>query len=305
MEFFINDIRAKKDVDLLLVDKLKLCLIHRYDTIINYFELLKEELYKLKKVLKYKYIKFKKEYDSHKFESYILLNSIREINDKLSIVNTNFVPFLAYKENENLSYTYRIINFRKIIEEKKIHYLVTPIKSFYFHDFNIIVYPFGIDGDSEFLEFQFNCYSKIKFNYAIKVNFEFININRAASMKYEARLVVCSKFLVGKFYNLSNLEKEGFIQENGDLIIKYTIDFNGKNNFIYDVDSYYEKFVVKGATPKLCELKDTSENLIHIKSEQKIEENNEIGEKSDNNKGEVSLLGKKTRLFKTSLKLKQ
>ena len=130
-------------------------------------------------------------------------------------------------------------------------------------------------------------------------------------MKYEARLVVCSKFLVGKFYSLSNLEKEGFIQENGDLIIKYSIDFNGKNNFIYDIDSYYEKFVVKGGTPKLCELKDTSENLIHINSEQKNEENNEIientenDENTENNKGEASLLGKKTRLFKNSLKIKK
>jgi len=235
-------------------------------------------------------MKFKKEYDSRNFDPDILLNSIRDINDKLSIFDSNFEPFLTYKESENFNYTYRIINFRKILEQKKIHYLVSPIKSFYFHDFNIIIYPFGLNGDSQFLEFQFNCYSKIKFNYIIKVSFEFVNINKSLSLKYDARLVVCSKFLVGKFYNVADLEKDGFIQENGDLIIKYSIDFGGKNNFIYDADNYYEKFMEKEGTPKLSEL--TSENLIHLNSEYQNSENKE------------TLLGKKTRLFKNSLKIK-
>ena len=292
LDNIINDIKSQKEKDLVIVDKLKKCLIHRYDTIINYFELLKEELFKLKNIIKKKYIKFKKEYYSEKFDPDILLNSIREVNDKLSIIDCKFEPFLIYKENDNCSYSYRIINFSKIIEEKKIHYLVSPIKSIFFHDFNIVVYPFGLDGDSSYFEFQFNCYSKLKVKYDIKINFELVNVKRDSSIKFEAKLV-CAQFIIGKFYPLEDLKKDGFIQENGDLIIKYSINLNGKNNYIYDIDNYYEKFLVKNTIPKLSELSKSSENYIHLISDQ---QNSDVKE--------IILLGRKRRIFKNSLKLK-
>jgi len=36
------------------------------------------------------------------------------------------------------------------------------------------------------------------------------------------------------------LEKDGFIQDNGDFIMKYFLSFDESNKYLYDIDDYYK-----------------------------------------------------------------
>ena len=70
-----------------------------------------------------------------------------------------------------------------------------------------------------------------------------INRNRIKNKKFNIKITVnAKKIYYHNCYNLLNLEKDGFIQDNGNLIIICSIQ---NNNNLYDIDEYYERNMKK------------------------------------------------------------
>lgn len=238
----INEINEKKNKDLSIIYQLQECIKYRYDSIITIYENFKKELCDLKNDLITKYSEFKKNYTEGKFEPKSLSDSIFNINNKINIFDSNFESF--FNSNE-INFTFKIQNFNNILNNK-IKEIKSPKQPIFFNDIYIIVYPYGVSKKSTYLELGIICDSIMKKNYDIKANIKIININ--PNKEYERKIEIDSynkKIYLNKFYISSHLEKDGFIDNNGDLIINCNIEFNKDNSFLYDIQEYYETFINK------------------------------------------------------------
>ena len=210
------------------------------------YENLKKELFILKNKLENNYLEFKNQYNLGNFEQNILLNSIRDVNKKINSVNLKIKPFFDFNKENTFNYNYKIINYKNILDNKSTTLLNSSVHSLFFNDFYIIIYPFGINGDSKYLDLGVIFSSKIKKNYDISLIFEIRNID--GSKKYSKMININSYnkiFNIINFYKTSKLIEENFLDNNGDFTIYYEIEFYPNNSFLYDIEDYYEEYINK------------------------------------------------------------
>ena len=126
----------------------------------------------------------------------------------MSILDNKTESFFTGRKNFN--YTFKIINFRNILENKNSECLKSSLQSLFFKNFYIIVYPFGISGKSSYLELAFLYTSKIKNNYGLNIIFDLVNKDSSKKFsKYFQINSFNSIFYIKNFYILENLEKDG------------------------------------------------------------------------------------------------
>lgn len=113
-------------------------------------------------------------------------------------------------------------------------------------DFHIIIYPHGLIGNSPYLELSFMYISKIKPNYDFELIFDMKSKNLfVKSIKNIQIKSLNEQINFKEFYKNENLEKDGYIDNNGDLMINYTINYNESYDFLHDIKDYYEIYINK------------------------------------------------------------
>ena len=289
----INELKDKKEKDLLMVYKFEESIKHKYDTMINFFENLKNRINEFKNSINQSFMLFKSEYNNNNnFEPNSLLQSIELSFNKTNKLNFEFYPFFnQYQEPQNSFYC-KIFNFRKFLYLPEVpEYIISNSFSYYFHDFSIIILPKGITGKENKLSLGIRYNSEMERKYEIKVYLQMINKNTSNNIGCEITLFVNQNNLV--VYNdlciFADLEKNGFIQNDGNLIIKCRFDKDG-NKYLYDINEYYEKNMKKAITNKIkCNIneKDVPKLLGKKKEKEKEEkEDKEKGKEKENNKND-------------------
>ena len=220
----------------------------------------------------------------------ILINSIRDINNKLNISNYKVEEFFEFKNK--FDYQYKIIKYRDILENKKNGNIKSPIHYLFFNDIYIIIYPFGLNGKSEYLSLGIVFSSKIKIpNYMIYISFELTNKDFSITLSKKFQINSYNKeFVIKSFYKSSKLEEEGFIDNNGDLTIKYIIEFDKTNTFLKDINDYYE-LIENKINKNYPSIKINDDDLIEINQ-------NELKKKKKNKT--FNLLGRKKNFPKSN-----
>ena len=120
--------------------------------------------------------------------------------------------------------------------------------------FYIFIFPFGITGNSNYLDLGILFSSKIKLNYNINIIFEIINENKPK--KYAQALKINSYnriYHITNFYKSSLLNDEQYIDSNGDFTINYKVLFNIENAFLYDIEDYYKVYINKNIKENILE----------------------------------------------------
>ena len=269
-----------------MIHKLEECIKNKYDYLISQFLNLKIELNTLNNKINKSFMEFRTQYEKGIFEPKFLSESIEEIEQKANKINVKFYPFFN-KEKENV-YICKFINFRKYLKEDKIpdSFYSEPF-SFYFHDYYIIIFPSKINGqDGKItLKRRFNVETERK--YDINATFEMINRNIIKNKKFNIKITVnAKKIYYHNFYNLLNLEKDGFIQDNGNLIIICSIQNN--NNYLYDIDEYYERNMKK-EIKNIKEDNNINYNEKKLLGKKKEKEVNEEKDKDENSNNKIKM----------------
>ena len=286
-ESIIKDIETKKGKDLSIIHKIEESISHRYDYIIDYYRSLQKSLRNLTINSKDKYLGLKDYSKNEDFKSDILLNSIIEIKNKMNIINHKIEPFFDLNNHNQKSFSnsYRINDLKKILKMEKKDELKSPILSLFFIDFSIIIYPYGKSGNSSYIELGVLFNSKIKHKYNFDIIIEIGSKNKLINpLKNIKNISNNQLYIFANFCKREDLEKNGYLDDNGDLIINYTFNFNEKNVFLYDIEEYYKIYINKSLELKGIEL---NSNDWLISPKKNIEKKNE--------KSKSTLLGIKTK----------
>ena len=237
----LEEILEKKNNDLLKLNKLKECISQRYDRIISNLIKIIKDLSNLRSQLKNKCMNLKRNISLEKYNPDEFLNIMQNMNYKLKSSDfSSFFPFFSKKGNNIFQFSFQIMNFKKLLENH--HYICSPIQYLFFHNFNITLYPYGLNRKSQYMGLIFNFLSKIRRNYDFIIHFEIVNRDPEKAYKVTKKIKkkTKTKFYIPKLYVLKNLEKDGFIQDNGDFIMKYFLSFDESNKYLYDIDDYYK-----------------------------------------------------------------
>ena len=99
-----------------------------------------------------------------------------------------------------------------------------------------------------------------------------LGFNLMAIQKILKSLMKPVVFYVHDFYKTDDLEKNGFLDENGDLKINYKINFNESNIFFNDIEEYYKinESLIENLNDKKNNIKTIFNDLIVMKMEKVI-----------------------------------
>ena len=284
----IKDLKEKKEKDLLMIHKFEESIKHKYDTMIKIFENLKKQINEIKKNINKSFTEFKSEYIKDNFEPNSLLQTIEESFNATNRLNLTFYPFFNQNQVPENIFICKFFNFKKYINNLKQPISVSSNSfSYFFHDYSIIVFPYGIQGFGNKLRIGIKYNSEIERKYEIKVNLEIINKNSSKNVSYNLILSLDQKniSISNALGDVSNLEKNGFIH-NGNLIIKCRFDHD-KNNYLYDINEYYEKNIKKDISNEIKDnINEKGEKKFLGKKKEKEEKEKENNKEDSNNKNQ-------------------
>ena len=109
----INDLRGKKEKDLLMIYKFEESIKHKYDTIINIYEKIKNQLNELKNKINKSFESFKSNLEKKNFEPDSLYQAIEESFNKANKINFEFFPFFKNYQEPQKSFLCKLFNFKK------------------------------------------------------------------------------------------------------------------------------------------------------------------------------------------------
>ena len=166
----INDLRGKKEKDLLMIYKFEESIKHKYDMIIGSYENLKNQINELKNKINKSFKDFKLNFEKNNFEPNSLFQAIEESFNKTNKLNFEFFPFFKNYQEPHNSFFCKLFNFKEFLYLNTIpKYFISDSFYYHFHEYSVIVFPFGITGKESKLALGIKFNSDLKRKYEIKV----------------------------------------------------------------------------------------------------------------------------------------
>ena len=246
-----KELKNRKKKDLEFIDALKKMTEKRYEELLNDLEevklLVNSKMKELERISEENKNNLKNFADNKNNEKYLIQIKQKQIeihpfyNEtpyKYSIVHYDISPILQMAGLKRFNYT--IKNYRQIIKDKKEQYKIIEPSPFKidFLTWSILIFPFG-EGkqQNKSLGIVFSVLNLPKNAEPIEINYSVMLINQKDNndycMMFNSRFKKSGVYYgSNEMYDIDKLDKDGFINDEGDLVIQIGIKPNTLEDFI-------------------------------------------------------------------------